>query len=287
TGYSHVIYNLFTAIGALILITPFTFVWESLEPGGLQTNGEIALVAFHTLFNTVGVIAILPLTSRFEGLMVQLVPDKGPGYTRGLETGLLEQPALAISAVQNSVKNESLALLYHLNALLGAFSEEKRADLQDLQAALDETYAYIDRINLKSGIDADWERLIALIHTLDHLQRLHERCEEEEDRAITARETPELIEQRDLLIDCVNTILAAIDVANWSDAVKVSGKVSGEIHDNVKPYRLKIMEKIASGEMSIAEGTDCLEAIRWLRRVSKHIARIMQHYTDSLVASGK
>lgn len=287
TGYSHVIYNLFAGAGALILITPFTFAWESIQPGGLLANGEIALVAFHTLFNTLGVIAVLPLTRKFEYLMIRLVPSKGPGYTNGLETGLLEQPTLALSAVQNSIKNVSLALLYHLNAILGAFSEEKRVDLLELQAALDETHAFIDKINLQAGNGADWERLIAMIHTLDHLQRLHERCEEEEDRAITARETPELDEQRDLLIDCINTVLVAIEQANWDEAVKVSEKASDIIHDKVKPYRLSIMEKIASGDMSVAEGTDCLEAIRWLRRVSKHIARIMQHYTDSLVASGK
>jgi len=287
TGYSHVIYNLFTAVGALILITPFAFAWEAIQPGGLQANGEIALVAFHTVFNTMGVVAVLPLTSKFEHLMVRLVPDKGPGFTKGMEKGLLEQPTLAISAAQSSIKNESLALLYHLNAILGAFSEEKRADLSELQAALDETHTYIDDVNLQAGAGADWERLIALIHTLDHLQRLHERCEEEEDRAITARETPELIEQRELLIDCVNTVLAAIEQANWNEAVKVSVKASEVIHKNVRPYRLRIMEKIASGEMSVTEGTDCLEAIRWLRRVSKHIARIMAHYTDSLVASGK
>ena len=287
TGYSHVIYNLFTAVGALILITPFAFAWESLQPGGLRANGEIALVAFHTLFNTLGVIAVLPLTSKFEYLMIRLVPAKGPGYTNGLETGLLEQPTLALSAVQNSINNESLALLFHLNAILGAFSEEKRVGLSELQSALDETRAYIDKINLQSGVGADWERLIALIHTLDHLQRLHERCEEEEDRAVTARETPELIDQRDLLIECVNAVLTAIEQANWNEAVKVSGETSEVIHDKVRPYRLKITEKIASGEMSVIEGTECLEAIRWLRRVSKHIARIMQHYTDSLVASGK
>ena len=287
TGYSHVIYNLFIGVGALILITPFTFVWESVQPGGLQANGEIALVAFHTMFNILGVIAVLPLTSKFEYLMIRLVPGKGPGYTNGLETGLLEQPSLALAALQNSTKKEALALLYHLNAILGSYSEEKRADLVDLQVALDETHTFIDKINLQAGNGADWERLIAMIHTLDHLQRLHERCEEEEDRAVTARETPELDEQRDLLIDCVNTVLAAIEQANWDEAVKVSEKASDIIHDKVKPYRLSIMEKIASGEMSVAEGTDCLEAIRWLRRVSKHIARIMQHYTDSLVASGK
>ena len=51
TGFSHVIYNLLTATGALILLTPYTRIWEYFSPGSLINNAEIALVGFHTFFN--------------------------------------------------------------------------------------------------------------------------------------------------------------------------------------------------------------------------------------------
>jgi len=48
TGFSHVIYNLFTAFGAFILISPYVMFWEYIAPGELINNSEIALVAFHS-----------------------------------------------------------------------------------------------------------------------------------------------------------------------------------------------------------------------------------------------
>ncbi|MGI9534447.1 MAG: Na/Pi cotransporter family protein, partial [Thermodesulfobacteriota bacterium] len=73
TGYSHVIYNLLTATIAFFLITPYTLIWDYLAPGQLIQNAEIALVAFHTLFNTLGVIVILPFTRQFAFFMEKLI----------------------------------------------------------------------------------------------------------------------------------------------------------------------------------------------------------------------
>ena len=67
TGFSHVIFNLLTALLALLLINPYTWVWNYFSPGELIKNAEIALVGFHTCFNTLGVIMILPFTNQFAG----------------------------------------------------------------------------------------------------------------------------------------------------------------------------------------------------------------------------
>ncbi|MDX1698800.1 MAG: Na/Pi symporter, partial [Thiohalobacterales bacterium] len=65
TGLSHVIYNFITAVLALSLIDIYVAGWEQLAPGVLAMQGEIGLVAFHTLFNILGVIFILPFTGLF------------------------------------------------------------------------------------------------------------------------------------------------------------------------------------------------------------------------------
>jgi len=65
TGFSHVIYNIMTAIGAFFLITPFTMAIESFFPDIISSNAEISLVAFHTTFNFIGLVFILPFTINF------------------------------------------------------------------------------------------------------------------------------------------------------------------------------------------------------------------------------
>ena len=287
TGLSHVIFNLFTACGALILITPYTLLWEYLSPGALSSNAEIALVAFHTSYNTLGVMVILPFTGRFAHLIEKLLPAKKPSYTGRLGEGLLEQPALALTAVQASIHDELLALLRHVNAMLGDSLMGRRADLAELQAALDETYAYVDRIHLHETQGAEWERMLGIVHTLDHMQRLHERCEEEEDRAITARGSAELSDYGRTMVKSNNGIFNDIETQSWTEAAERADKTAVYIHDQVEPLRQSILAKIASHEIDVPQGTGRLEAIRWLKRVSKHVARIMQHYGEAVLAAGK
>ena len=287
TGLSHVIFNLFTACGALILITPYTLLWEYLSPDALSSNAEIALVAFHTSYNTLGVMVILPFTGRFAHLIEKLVPAKKPSYTGSLGEGLLEQPALALTAVQTSIHDELLALLRHVNAMLGDSLMGRRADLAELQAALDETYAYVDRIHLHETQGAEWERMLGIVHTLDHMQRLHERCEEEEDRAITARGSAELSDYGRTMVKTINGIFNDIETQSWTEAAERADKTAVYIHDQVEPLRQSILAKIASHEIDVPQGTGRLEAIRWLKRVSKHVARIMQHYGEAVLAAGK
>jgi len=287
TGLSHVMYNLFAASGALILMTPYTLLWESLSPGALDANTGIALVAFHTSFNTLGVMIILPFTGRFAHMIEKLVPDKKPSYTGRLGEGLLEQPALALTAVQDSMRDELLALLRHVNAMLGDSLMGRRADLTELHLALDETHTYVDRIHLHDTKGAEWQRMLGIVHTLDHMRRLHERCEEEEDRASTARGSSELSGYGQALVETINAIFNDIETKSWVNATQRAAKTAAYIHDQVEPLRETILAKIARDEIDISQGTERLEAIRWLKRVSKHVARIVQHYGEAVLAAGK
>ena len=287
TGFSHVIYNLFTGIGALILITPYVWIWESIAPGQLVENAEIALVAFHTTFNALGVIAVLPFTFKFAHFIERIIPEKAFPFTDKLDERLLEHPSLAINTVQVSVRRELLALLGYLARLLGDKQTGVLIDLKEMQLALDHTHAFIDQIHLKSDKGADWQRLVALIHTLDHLQRLHERCDEEEYRAVTARNTQALQEQCKVLLETVIEVRQYIENKKWLQAKKRSQDTAISLEKSAEPFRQTVMAAISSGEVSVPEGTARLEAIRWLRRVSKHIARICNHLHEAAVSAGR
>jgi len=286
TGFSHVIYNILTAIGAIFLITPFTMFVESFFPTAISTNAEITLVAFHSTFNIIGLLIILPFTHHFAHLMIKLISEKTPLYANKLDTALLGQPSMALTAVQNNIHTEIIALLGHINAILGD-KESKRVNIANLQHALDQTHTFIDEISLDSESGAQWERLIAMIHTLDHLQRLHERCEEEEDRAITLRDTKHFVKERDIMIEGISSMVKAMEAKQWHKVLKYSYKIKARIYKQLRPYRKIVVEKIARGEIDVMVGTDYLEGIRWLKRVSWHLVRISYQYQQALLASGK
>lgn len=287
TGFSHVIYNILTAAMALLLIDPYTAIWNYFAPGELVKNAEIALVAFHTSFNTLGVILILPFTNQFARMMEKLIPDKVSAYTQKLQDVLLDNAELALNAVQSTLGALSIALFSHVNAILGDTETGKRAVLDELQSAINETQSFVDRIKPESTEGAEWDRLLNMFHALDHLQRLQERCEEEEDRAITAKATEELSQECALLIKTIRDIVHDIEENNWLQAAVKAKQNSSKMHEKVRPYRKIVMARIASSEYDVNLGTNKLEAIRWLRRVSKHIARITEHVEASILASGE
>jgi phosphate:Na+ symporter len=119
------------------------------------------------------------------------------------------------------------------------------------------------------------------------LQRLHERCEEDEERAITARDTEELTEECSLLINSIRSIVDDVEDNNWLKASEKANDTAAKIHVKVRPYRRNVIAGIANGTYDVYAGTGKLEAVRWLRRVSKHIARITEHVQLSVLAGGK
>lgn len=287
TGSSHVIYNLFTACMALFLITPYIYVWDFLAPGSLIQNAEIGLVAFHSFFNILGVLIVLPFTHQFASLIEKMITSKEPIFTEKLDTRLLDEPDLALEAARISVQNELIALLEHINFILGDVVYGKKSDLKLLKSALDKTHHYIDQINPKQENDTKWQQVISLIHLLDHAQRLHERCEEEEYRARLIQKSPDLHSERQQLITVNHNIISAISSKRYTDAKNYAQKYEEIVIESMLPYRNMIVEKMARDEISIPSGTSTLEAERWLVRVSHHIARITYHMEKSVLYTAK
>ncbi|MEA3455501.1 MAG: Na/Pi symporter [Campylobacterota bacterium] len=287
TGLSHVIYNLFTGAMAILLITPYTYLWESLSPDALMENAEIALVAFHTFFNTLGVLIVLPFTHQFAHMMEKIIPSREPKFTRKLDKRLLDEPDLALEAARISAQDEFIALLRHINFILGDLRDGKKADLPLLQSALDKTQNYVDEIDLKQEKGSKWKEVIALIHILDHAQRLHERCEEEECRAKLVQKSPDLHQEHQQMITTNNSMITAIAAKRFSDAKKSARENEKQIIKSTTPYRDGVVEEMAKDEIDIPLGTSKLEAVRWLDRVSHHIARITYHMEEIVLVTGK
>lgn len=285
TGFSHVIYNCFTGVGAFLFIPLYSPIVDYVFPGQLNENPEIALVAFHTLFNFLGVIIVLPFTRQFANMMKKLVDNHLLSPKGSLDDILLGTPSLALIAIQVTTQKQFLILLEHINAILTKQDTGKLADLTDLQLSLDETHKYIDKIHLNTADLLNWQRLLSEIHVLDHLQRLHERCEEDLNRANTAISDATLSKYCNHLANTIDRIISSLQSANWMTASKASEQLSITIIEESENLRATVMNKVATGELGIPEATLKLEGIRWLKRVSRHIARIIHHYYKANVVA--
>ena len=142
-----------TGILAFILVGFYTAFVAPLLLGGGAGNAQMALVAFHTTFNIIGVIVVLPFAGRFAALITNLVPERGSILTTRLDERLIDDAPAAIDAAAATVRDIAADLFGILTDLLDPHlrddAEQKR--LEQINSALDETQYYLSRIQTDSS----------------------------------------------------------------------------------------------------------------------------------------
>src|SRR5690606_32754333 len=99
TALAHILFNGGTAVVALAAFP--ILLGGALAVAG-ESDPEIAVALFHTVFNLIGVGLFLPFTPRFAGFIERLVPERGPTLTRHLDPSVAQMPAVALEAARRS-----------------------------------------------------------------------------------------------------------------------------------------------------------------------------------------
>ncbi|MBW4706805.1 Na/Pi symporter [Roseobacter sp. YSTF-M11] len=284
TGLSHVIYNLLTGFMAFLLLGPFTALASSVAANG---DSQIALVAFHSTFNILGVLIILPFVRPFAHLVIKLVPERGPELTRHLGEEMLRDPDAATDAAISTV-GEIVNAQFAFLARRLHYSETAREDVTQLHAistALAETRRFVDAISPGPPDALRSRRILSALHVMDHLGRLYFRCTQEQRlNALDADHT--LCRRRNLvrgLAKYAGTDFDAADLEARMNRLRLALRRHREV------YRHRIFVRASTGQLEDDEAILRLDALRWLHRVAYHLWRIQHHmnrlHEDSLPAS--
>src|SRR5215469_10137480 len=89
-------YVLFKLIAALIALIVFPVVTPLLVRASNKIDGVSLLAAYHTAFNVVGVLVLLPLIDKFTRLVERILPERGSPLTRCLDPAALASPIVAV-----------------------------------------------------------------------------------------------------------------------------------------------------------------------------------------------
>ena len=98
-----VAYILFKLIAALIALILFPFTISLLARAAGAIDGVTLLAAYHTAYNVVGVVVLMPAIEWFTRLVERLLPERGSPLTRGLDHAALVNPVVAVEAVRRTV----------------------------------------------------------------------------------------------------------------------------------------------------------------------------------------
>ncbi|MEX1317452.1 MAG: Na/Pi symporter, partial [Synechococcaceae cyanobacterium] len=278
TAAGHVVFNLFTAGLAFILLPLYLGFLERWWPALIRNDAEFALTAFHTGFSVIGVLLMLPFTVPFANLIRRLLPADGDRTVDALGDTPPQDPATAIGQAEEAINQTFVTLLNLLRRALAEESSRRQVHkLEVLQADLDRLELYLDQIHLAGLSEALGRHLVHLLHGLDHLQRLHERCDEEPERLRTVVRSASLASERQALQRLVERMIPLTLERQWQEAAAAARHCARTFERRVDGYRDEVLARVAAGELDVDGGTARMEAMRWLRRVSQHLQRIGSH----------
>lgn len=275
TGLAHVFYNIVTAIGAFIILPVYIWSWNQYwNPGG-NASPEIALVAFHTLFNFLGILVLVPFVNQFSRLITGMIPEAVNNQTERLEESLIQNPNVAIEACRSTLTDvfqNILQLMLH--------SEREQTQLQEKlqrdQDTLRTTAQYLSRINV-SGSDAETLRCYQeVVLALDHLQRLSRRCQETERMEATQNREPlrDLSEELKKLVEKSEASLR--DRSSEIDERPLKAFWI-QLEKGEKSTRRQFTDSATKTSSSFDLLLKQLDAHRWLLRTSFHLWRVVHH----------
>ena len=96
-------YILFKIIAALIALALFPLTMPWILRAADHVDGLTLLAAYHTAYNVVGVMAVMPAIERFTRLVERLLPDRRSPLTRALDPAALDNPIVAVEAVRRTL----------------------------------------------------------------------------------------------------------------------------------------------------------------------------------------
>lgn len=181
---AHLIFNLVTAIIAIALLSQLIQLvdWISLYLGIQNDNFTLKLAVFHTLFNLIGIIVMLPFMKRLESFLMTFLPEKSRTVAEPefLNSASIELADTALEAVRKETFN-----LYHY--FFGIMSHGLSIKLHDIKSTTPVMEIIeSDRKPIPVNIEQEYTNKIKVLYAeiVDFISKAHENMSNEQNNQV-------------------------------------------------------------------------------------------------------
>jgi phosphate:Na+ symporter len=279
TALAHILFN--ATSGALAFLLIPVLLQVAGPAGAERSDPAVVIAAFHTGFNLLGVLLLAPMAGTFSALIVRLLPERGPAPTRYLDPSVARVPSVAVEAARRTVLEVGGALAGVLRSALER-PERARLPLPVLDACdggLEETRRFLGRIRDAHDEPQVRPRHLALLHAIDHLDRLAERLRAHTPRRPVAEPTFDALRSRAAAeLDAVQAWLATDGDA---PPVALAEALSRAVAERRRGQRADVLEATAAGSVEPGMALEQLEAVRWLDSALYHVWRAVHHLAEA------
>jgi phosphate:Na+ symporter len=290
-----VAYIAFKLIAAAVALVVFPVVVRLMVRAAESVDPVTLVAAYHTAYNVVGVVILLPLMGPFTRLVERIVPERGSVYTRYLDpAALAAAPIVAVEATRRTVAHVLEATSLSANGSVDVAMVGQAAD------ALHQANAFLSKVTEPLVSEEEQRWLISTVHALDHAVgfvntfRESERVEATldspaEGRAVklyreAMRSTAEISASFEHEPEPSVAIAPAIGTlpADPSEIVAYLGRCATELAALRLEHRRTTLESVASGRLTASDAIARVEAVRLLDQRVHHVWRAAAHLAAAI-----
>ena len=172
-------YILFKVIAAVIAVVLFPVTIPLLIRAANGIDGVTLLAAYHTAYNVIGVLVLLPVIDKFTRVVERILPERGSPLTRCLDKAALATPIATVEAVRRTVARALEAMCGSLATALtnpgaAAPSGKNAVSVAEAADALRQAQEFMSEASSPPESEDEQRRLTGTVHALDHASRLAE-----------------------------------------------------------------------------------------------------------------
>ena len=151
TACVHVLFNIVTAILALLLLTPLVNFVDLIVPGSVEENITYHIAMLHTMFNVIGTILFLPFTRHIARLTEHIIKEE-PGAIPTVykfefsELAASESPLIPIVAAQHEVSHMADVTVQMFDRLQYGFMDRSGRFMTDHYDNMVKEEDYLDQM---------------------------------------------------------------------------------------------------------------------------------------------
>lgn len=272
-------------------IITFGYLFGKMFPGAPQTQ----LAMFHTIFNVITVIIMLPLTNLSVKLVCKILPDKKKKDEQPAEhfyyidEHMLSTPPIAVQQTKNEIVNMAEIALHNYDLACDVICtldysqiEKFRQNENELNFLNKEIARFVVKLSKLEMNDADHNYLATTFHTITDLERVGDYAEniieyadklKESDQKFSDVAISEVRNLQSRINDLFQKVMKAYvnsDAASLDEA----NVIEDEIDDITEAMGANHIERLRAGDCTPDVGAQYLSLASNSERVADHFINV-------------
>lgn len=272
-------------------IITFGYLFGKMFPGVPQTQ----LAMFHTIFNVITVIIMLPLTNLSVKLVCKILPDKKKKDEQPAEhfyyidEHMLSAPPIAVQQTKNEIVNMAEIALHNYDLACDVICtldyskiEKFRQNENELNFLNKEIARFVVKLSKLEMNDADHNYLATTFHTITDLERVGDYAEniieyadklKESDQKFSDVAISEVRNLQSRINDLFQKVMKAYvnsDAASLDEA----NVIEDEIDDITEAMGANHIERLRAGDCTPDVGAQYLSLASNSERVADHFINV-------------